>query len=190
MTSRSSAKGFARVFSVGVVLCGVGFCVLPGCSSSPSTPTLNKLAVAPNDQVFTATLPQNWSIDASGDDEATLVSVDRDSSGGLTAQEGQAGTVTLLPLFDDPSGNSQTEFASLGGQLHVVASAPDILETTVFKGSATNAWQLLGIAKKQGHVDLIFTIDGHPGSVTAGVDVVAQTALSNSDDDGGTDGGS
>ncbi|MEO8800623.1 MAG: hypothetical protein ABI551_22225, partial [Polyangiaceae bacterium] len=150
-----------RALSVGVALFGVGFCALPGCTS-PGTPTLNKMAVRAND-AFAGVLLQTWDDGAKGDDEATLLSMPYDSSGGLTAQQGQAGTVQLLPLFDDPSGNSDVEFASLGGQLHVVASSPDILETTLFKGSATNQWQLLGIAKKLGHVDLVFTIDGHPG---------------------------
>ena len=141
-----------------------------GCDKPP--PEFNKLAATAD---FRSNAPainlkerQEWARDADSKTTDTLKGLPYNAKGGITVEEGAAAIITVAPLFDD--GEKYGPIHELGGALHIAGSTPEVSELQLLLNETR---RYVIVAKKIGHADFTFTIDGTPGTIVVPVDIIA-----------------
>lgn len=90
-----------------------------------------------------------------------------DASKGFSIEEGTAGIVVMVAIFDDTG--STGGYKILQGDLRLVNPRPDVADVQLLPKELR---RFVVVGKKQGHVDLKVTVDGKPGEITVPIDVV------------------
>lgn len=110
----------------------------------------------------------NGDVDTTYEDQ--IHDANYDGTGGFTIEEGTAGLLVMVAVFDGTTNGDK--WKALQGDLHLANSAPDVADVQIIEHELR---RFVVVAKKQGHVDLKVTIDGATGDKTIPIDVVPLT---------------
>lgn len=155
---------------LGVLL---GTLAITGCADRD--PHLDKLGIdrdpaasGSGDGIAMKQLGDGWFSKGDGPTASTQIGeANYDASKGFSIQEGTAGIVVMVAIFDDT--DSAGGYKVLQGDLTLVNPSPDIAEVQLLPKELR---RFVAVGKKQGHIDLKVTVDGKPGEITVPIDVV------------------